>query len=124
MATEGFRKVRLADVRHARIFYDDRMYAAHPNRGGIWNFGNGEIAVAHMVKPADYKTGEGVHHLYWNSTGAGVMLNRSYDGGQTWPEDEKGWDLEQQQARGGDPLLAVRPGRSSTSRSTCPTRTQ
>ena len=44
-----------------------------------------------MLKPVDYKTGEGVHHLYWNSTGAGVMLNRSYDGGQTWPEDEKGW---------------------------------
>lgn len=84
------RNIRLADIRHVRIFYDENMYAAHTNRGGIWSFGDGEIAVAHLLKPADYKTGEGVHHGY-SSPGAGVMLNRSYDSGETWPEAERRW---------------------------------
>ena len=91
MVSSGLTSVRLTDVSHVRIFYHENMYAAHPNRGGIWNFGGGEIAVAHMLKPVDYTTGEGVHHGYSNNTGAGVMLNRSYDGGQTWPKDEKSW---------------------------------
>ena len=91
MVSSGLTSVRLTDVSHVRIFYHENMYAAHPNRGGIWNFGGGEIAVAHMLKPVDYTTGEGVHHGYSNNTGAGVMLNRSYDGGQTWPKAERSW---------------------------------
>ena len=91
MAPPSLKTAILTDVGHVSIYHDDQMYAAHPNRGGIWNFGNGEIAVAHMLKPVDYSTGEGVHHGYSTNTGAGVMLNRSYDGGQTWPKDEKSW---------------------------------
>jgi hypothetical protein len=91
VTSKSFKKVKLADVRHVRIFYDDNMYAAHTNRGGIWNFGAGEIAVAHLLKPIDYTTGEGVDHGYSNNPGAGVMLNRSYDSGETWPEDKKHW---------------------------------
>ncbi len=87
----SFRKVQLSDVSHVRVYYDQDMYAAHPNRGGIWNFGNGEIAVAHLLKPVDYSTGQGVHHGYSTISGSGVMLNRSFDGGQTWPQEHKKW---------------------------------
>ena len=46
----GTREVDLLDVEHVRIFHDPGLYAGHPNRGGMWNFGDGEIAVAHRVK--------------------------------------------------------------------------
>ena len=91
MSSQDLIQVKVSDIKHVKIFYDDKMYAAHPNRGGIWNFGDGEIAVAHLLKPVDYKTGEGVHHDYSRGPGGGVMLNRSFDGGETWPESERNW---------------------------------
>lgn len=91
MTCPSFKTVVPTDVSHVNIYHDEEMYAAHPNRGGIWNFGNGEIAVAHLLKPVDYNKGKGVNHWYAEGTGSGVMLNRSYDGGQTWPKEEKEW---------------------------------
>lgn len=80
--------VRLADIRHIRIFYDPQYYAGHPNRGGIWNFGHGEIVVAHLLKRVNYAKGEGINHDY---SRGGVMMHRSLDNGETWPESERGW---------------------------------
>ena len=94
----GVKRVAVRDVNHIRVFYDPNIYASHPNRGGIWNFGDGEIAVAHRLKPVDYKTGEGVkspyHHDFSHSpwgNESGILLHRSYDNGQTWPESERVW---------------------------------
>lgn len=93
--TVGVRKVKVADIRHVRVFYNETMYAGHTNRGGIWNFGDGEIAVAHLVKKVNYATGANVaspfHHDYSRAEGSGVMINRSFDNGATWPDSEKKW---------------------------------
>ena len=87
MSTQS-KRISLTDVQHVRVFYDPGRYAGHPNRGGIWNFGNGEIAVAHLLKPCDYATGGKVDHDYRRG---GVILNRSFDSGETWPEEERTW---------------------------------
>ncbi len=94
------KKVQVQDVEHVRIFYDENKYAGHPNRGGIWNFGDGEIVVAHLVKSVKY-TDEGMEapegvklwhpHDYTTMPGAGVILNHSFDNGRTWPESERTW---------------------------------
>ena len=85
------------DIRHVRIFHDPNRYAGHVNRGGIWNFGDGELVVAHRVKTVDYRNADwlaaGAHDFSHLPAGAtsGIMLNRSLDGGETWPESEKAW---------------------------------
>lgn len=86
----GVNQVQPQDVRHVRIFYDENMYAAHTNRGGIWNFGDGEITVAHLLKPCEYQTDSDVGHSYAMPE-AGLMLNRSSDNGETWLESERNW---------------------------------
>ena len=42
-------RVAATDVGHVVVFRDPHTYAAHPNRGGIWAFPDGEVAVAHLV---------------------------------------------------------------------------
>ena len=37
MSSQDLIQVKVSDIKHVKIFYDDKMYAAHPNRGGIWN---------------------------------------------------------------------------------------
>ena len=94
----GSQVVEVRDVHHVRIFYDPDRYAGHPNRGGIWNFGDGEIVVAHRVKTVDYrapdwKMSNAAHDFSHLSAGttSGIMLNRSFDNGESWPENEKAW---------------------------------
>ena len=62
MSSQDLIQVKVSDIKHVKIFYDDKMYAAHPNRGGICNFADGEIAVAHMLKPVDYMKGERINN--------------------------------------------------------------
>lgn len=93
----GAYDVAVRDTRHVRIFHDPERYAGHVNRGGIWNFGDGELAVAHRVKTVDYGNADwlaaGAHDFSHMPVGAtsGILLNRSLDGGETWPESEKAW---------------------------------
>ena len=85
MTAQSFKKAILSDVGHVRVYYDDSMYAAHPNRGGIWNFGNGEIAVLHKHAPCDYASRYSVDHGVVHSR-ARVVMQRSLDSGETWEE--------------------------------------
>ena len=100
----GVRKVEVRDLRHIRIHYDENLYLMACNRGGIWNFGDGEIAVAYLAFPMDYQTELpdswtrhagyprtlGGRHEKWGAQ-SGVMLSRSFDNGETWPESERQW---------------------------------
>ena len=51
----GVRKVAVREVEHLRVHYDPTLYMYGPNRGGIWNFGDGELAVAYLAGPVDYQ---------------------------------------------------------------------
>jgi len=89
----GVGRAEISDVRHGIVYRDEGAYAGHPNRGGLWDFGGGEIAVAHLVKRVNYTSGEGVRspytHNYSTLPGSGVQITRSLDAGITW--GEPGW---------------------------------
>ena len=93
-------RVAATDVGHVVVFRDPHTYAAHPNRGGIWAFPDGEVAVAHLVHdvcydPEGMRAPDGTRlwhpHDYWTVPGAGVMIHRSFDGGATWSDRDRGW---------------------------------
>ena len=79
--------VRLTDVRHLHICGSKDTYCGHPRQGGIFNFGGGELAVAHRHAPSAYEQPDDVGHGYVGcDRWAKVLLQRSTDGGETWPE--------------------------------------
>ena len=64
----GVGKVELSDHRHIVVHRDEKMYLYATNRGGIWNFGDGEIAVAYLAVPMGYDVmGRGSRH--WATCG-------------------------------------------------------
>jgi len=80
----------LRDVHHIRICGSPDTYCGHPRQGGIFNFGRNEIAVIHNHAPCGYDRPESVQHDFggYHST-AKILLQRSLDGGATWPEEEQ-----------------------------------
>lgn len=63
--TVGVRKVVLKDLRHNIVHRDEGMYFYCTNRGGIWNFGDGEIAVAYLAVPMDYSSMREGPNRHW-----------------------------------------------------------
>ena len=103
----GVRKVELEELRHIIVHRDEQMYLYATNRGGIWNFGDGEIAVAYLAVPMDYsimRDGPNKnwsrhcggprsmwnHHERWGDE-SGCIISRSFDNGETWPDDQRQW---------------------------------
>ena len=84
MAPQRF---QVKDVAHSVLWYHRDHYAGHPNRGGIWNLGNGEIAVAHVNAHRPYRGREDTFHDYMHT--ARILLQRSFDSGETWPQDQE-----------------------------------
>jgi hypothetical protein len=80
---------RISDVSHIKICYDPKRYCAHPRQGIFKYFGDGEIIVGHKHAPCKYKTRKDVSHATdgYHSRSK-LLLQRSLDGGQTWPEDQ------------------------------------
>ena len=103
----GVRKVELEDLRHTIVHRDENMYLYGTNRGGIWNFGDGEIAVAYLAVPMDYSVMREGPNKYWArhcggprsmwgrhprwGSESGCIISRSFDHGETWPEDQRQW---------------------------------
>ena len=79
----------LTDIHHIRLCYDKQRYCGHPRQGGIFSYGNGEIAVLHNHAPASYSTAEEISHspLTGYISRSQVLLQRSLDHGATWPRE-------------------------------------
>jgi len=76
---------RLAEVEHLHVDYARDRYAGHPRQGGIFNFGNGEIAVVYNRAPCEYRNYSDVKHdLGGYHSRAQIILARSFNGGGTW----------------------------------------
>ncbi len=80
----------LRDVHHIHICGDADTFCGHPRQGGIFNFGNNEIAVIHYHAPCAYQTRDDVRHDFGGyHSRAKALLQRSLDGGATWPSDQE-----------------------------------
>jgi len=78
--------VEVTDIRHIKIHGSGESYCGHPRQGGMFNFGSGELAVIHNHRSCVYQRpgGRGHGHLVRSNV---VLLQRSLDNGETWPED-------------------------------------
>ena len=80
----------LTEVQHSKLCYSKDHYCGHPRQCGIYNFGNGEIAVMHHRARSTYRTLNDIRHG-WDDIGykrrCQIVLQRSLDHGQTWPSE-------------------------------------
>jgi hypothetical protein len=75
---------KIYNLVHSRIAGGPELFCGWPWTGGIHNFGDGEIIIAYTEKPCSYKTYEDTMH---GEAEARLILCRTLDGGQSWPED-------------------------------------
>ena len=79
----------LADVQHSKVCYSPHCYCGHPRQLPVRNFGNGEIVVAHFHSPTEYRTREDISHSLYNyMSRSSVLLQRSFDSGETWRAED------------------------------------
>lgn len=80
-------KVGVSNVRHIKVAGEESTYCGWPwTGGGIYNFGDGELAVVFTEGPCRYEKPEHVDHGPLESRGRQV-LRRSLDHGETWPKE-------------------------------------
>lgn len=80
----------LADVHHNRLCYSRDRMCAHPRQCPIYYDGDGEIAVIHHHAPCSYHTRSDIQHGQSGYKGrAKILLQRSFDNGETWPVDHE-----------------------------------
>lgn len=107
----------IRDLHHIKICYHKDTYCGHPRQSGIFNYGNGEIAVLHSHAPSNYQDLEDISHSFTTgyASRAKILLQRSLDHGETWnrQNDVIVWDesrpLEEKRAilyRADDPSEA------------------
>ena len=77
---------KLTDLCHIKVCYSKETYCGHISQGGIYNFGNGEIAMIHTHAPCTYDTSDSVNHGVYGKPGV-HLLQRSLDHGETWSRD-------------------------------------
>ena len=88
----GLRRVEagsgVSHVTHLRLHGNSGSYCGHPRQCGLFNFGGGELAVLHYHAPCTYREPEDVRHDFGGyHSRAVVLLQRSLDGGATWPRE-------------------------------------
>ena len=79
----------LTDMHHIKLCYSKQRYCGHPCQSGIFNYGNGEIAVLHSHAPSRYRVLDDIDHSFTTgyASRAKILLQRSLDGGETWPRE-------------------------------------
>jgi BNR repeat-like domain len=84
-ATSSARQA-ISDVEHIKLHGDPNTYCGHPRQCGLFNFGRGEIVVMHNHAPCLYQVRRDIQHDFAGyHSRAVVLLQRSTDGGRTWP---------------------------------------
>ena len=86
----------LTEMRHTKLCYSKETYCGHPRQSGIFNYGNGEIAVLHSHAPSRYQIVDDISHSFTTgyASRAKILLQRSLDSGETWlrENDVVVWD--------------------------------
>lgn len=80
---------RIYDISHSVVCFSPQTYCGHPRQTLFKYFGGGEIVVGHNHAPCNYKTASDVSHdLGGYHSRSCALLQRSMDGGKTWPEED------------------------------------
>ncbi len=79
-------QVKVSNISHVKVAGTPTNYCGWPWIGGIHNFGSGELTVAFAEAPWHYQADELINH-YEVEARAKVMLRRSLDHGETWPQE-------------------------------------
>jgi hypothetical protein len=74
-------------LNHSVVYRKDDEFAAWPFNGGMWRFKDGEVVVGFTRSKADYSKHENIQHGKMDPEGGEQVLIRSFDGGETWPEE-------------------------------------
>ncbi len=79
----------LTDMRHIKLCYSKDRFCAHPHQSGIFNYGNGEIAVLHSHAASRYEVVDDISHSFTTgyASRAKILLQRSLDHGESWPRE-------------------------------------
>ena len=80
----------LTEIHHIKLCYSKETYCGHPRQSGIFNYGNGEIAVLHSHAPSSYHEPAEVRHSFTSGypSRAKILLQRSTDSGESWPRKD------------------------------------
>ncbi|MEW5978473.1 MAG: sialidase family protein [Acidobacteriota bacterium] len=74
------------DIEHVHVHGNRLTYCGHPRQCGLFYFGNGELVVMHNHAPCAYEKRSDVQHDFGGyHSRSMVLLQRSMDGGRTWP---------------------------------------
>ncbi len=77
------------DVQHFKLHYDEKTYCGHPRQAIFKSFSDREIVVGHNHALCNYQVPSDVRHdLGGYHSRAVALLQRSVDGGATWPEGD------------------------------------
>ncbi len=76
----------LQPLRHGVVHHDPQWYCGHPRQGICGYFGGGELVVGHNHAACAYQQESDIaHDLGGYHSRSVVLLQRSLDGGVTWP---------------------------------------
>lgn len=77
-------------IEHVKLHGDRYSYCGHPRQCGLFYFGRGELVALHNHAPCAYQKREDVQHdWYGYHKRSVVLLQRSTDGGRTWPGENE-----------------------------------
>jgi len=75
-------------IEHSVVCRSQDTYCGHPSTCGMYGFGGGELALLHWHAPCRYSCPQDVRHSLRGYKGkAVILLQRSFDGGRTWPPE-------------------------------------
>ena len=77
-------QIHISRVQHVVVCSSKSTFCAWPRQCGIANFGHGEIVVLHHHAPSAYRDIADISHAAVPDRSV-VLLQRSSDGGETWP---------------------------------------
>lgn len=92
-------QLEVTGLHHLKLCYSKDRYCGHPRQCGIYNFGDGELAVLHHHAQSSYKNREDIRHG-WDQQGyksrCQILLQRSLDHGETWKDENNVvvWDYQ------------------------------
>ena len=82
-------QVKLTELEHIVIARYPSVYCGHPRQGGMFNFGNGELAVVFNRAPWEYRHTNEFPHDFQYMERSEQVLTRSTDHGLTWPDEQQ-----------------------------------